>query len=116
MSISWSVEEQRGVAVMSVAGFLGNNAIGRFSDGFNWVVTRSAGAVVLDFTELLGWSAEGEAAVIQAAAGLRSAGRPLRLCGLARLEVTALWAGHLDAMTVCSDLDSALNAEAPPAG
>ncbi|MGW7365337.1 anti-sigma factor antagonist [Streptomyces sp. NPDC054841] len=116
MSISWSVEEQRGAAVMSVAGFLGNNAVGRFTDGFGWVMARSTGAVVLDLTELLGWSAEGEMAVIKAATRLRSSERPLILCGLDRLEATNSWADHVGSMTVYADLESALDAQAPPSG
>ena len=115
MSISWSVEEQHGVAVMSVAGFLGDNAIDRFTDGFIWVMARSTAAVVLDLTGLLGWSAEGEMAVIQAATRLQNSERPLSLCGLDRLDVTNSWAEQLDTTTVYPDLDSALKAHTPPA-
>ncbi|MDI9886424.1 anti-sigma factor antagonist [Streptomyces sp. HNM0645] len=116
MSISWSVEEHRGVAVMAVVGFLGNNAVGRFSDGFGWVVARSTGPVVLDLTGLLGWSAEGVTAVMQAATGLRGGRGPLGLCGLDHLEVADGWADRLGSMTVYPDLDAALDARQPPVG
>ena len=116
MSISWSFEEQRGVAVMRVAGFLGSGAVDRFSEGFVWVAARSTGVVVLDLTELLGWSTEGEAAVLQAAAALRKSERPLVLCGLDRIEATQSWASHHDSITIYTDLDTALNAQPPTSG
>ena len=116
MSISWSFEEQCGVAVMRVAGFLGSSAVDRFSEGFGWVAARSTGAVILDLTELLGWSAEGEAAVLQAAATLRKTERSLVLCGLDRIEATQSRVIHHDSMTIYTDLDTALGAQAPPSG
>ncbi|WP_405810261.1 STAS domain-containing protein [Streptomyces sp. NBC_00210] len=116
MSISWSFGEQRGVAVLRVAGFLGSSAVDRFLDGFGWVAARSTGAVVLDLTELLGWSTEGWAAVLQAAATLRKSERPLVLCGLDRIEAAESLVIHHDSMTIYTDLDAALDALPPTSG
>ena len=116
MSISWSFGEQRGVAVMRVAGFLGSSAVDRFSEGFGWVAARSTGAVILDLTELLGWSTEGEAAVQQAAATLRKSERSLVLCGLDRIEAAQSRVIHHDSTPIYADLDTALGAQAPPSG
>ncbi|MFE3324440.1 anti-sigma factor antagonist [Streptomyces sp. NPDC059176] len=111
MSISWRVEEQRGATVMSVAGFLGSNAVSRFSEGFGWVVARSTGPVIVDLAELLGWSAEGELAVLRAATAIRSSGRSLAFCGLDHLEATNTWGDHLASIAVYPDLDTALDAQ-----
>ncbi|MFC5802638.1 hypothetical protein [Streptomyces formicae] len=46
---------------------------------------------------------------------MRSSGRSLSLCGLDRLESTIVWADQAGAMTVHTDLESALDAPAPPA-
>lgn len=116
MSISWSFGEQRGVAVMRVAGFLGSSAVERFSEGFGWVAARSTGAVILDLTELLGWSTEGESAVLQAATALNASERALAVCGLDHLEATHPWADHREAMTVYPDLSTALDAQTPTSG
>ncbi|NUL04667.1 anti-sigma factor antagonist [Streptomyces lunaelactis] len=116
MSISWSFEEPHGVAVMRVAGYLGSNAVDRFSEGFGWVAARSTGTVLLDVSELLGWSAEGEAAVLQAAAALKERERSLAVCGPGHLEATRLWTDQVHSMTVYADLDTALSAEAPSSG
>ncbi|WP_326655007.1 anti-sigma factor antagonist [Streptomyces sp. NBC_01750] len=116
MSISWSFGEQRGVAVMSVAGFLGSSAVDRFSEGFGWVAARSTGAVVLDLTELLGWSTEGKTAVLQTAAVLGANERALAVCGLDRLEATHSWADQADSISVYPDLNSALDAHTAASG
>ncbi|MFI1400490.1 hypothetical protein [Streptomyces sp. NPDC020681] len=80
------------------------------------MAARSSGAVLLDMAELLGWSAEGEAAVLQAAAALKEKGRSLAVCGPDHLEATRLWNDQVRSMTVYTDLDTALSTEAPSSG
>ncbi|WP_031085687.1 hypothetical protein [Streptomyces sp. NRRL S-1831] len=72
----WESTEHDGVGVLHVFGYLGRQDTHRFDGVVDWVRSRSDGRLVLDMSGLLGWSEEGEAAV------LRAARSPLGVCGL----------------------------------
>ncbi|WP_241748371.1 STAS domain-containing protein [Streptomyces sp. M3] len=72
----WDSTERDGVGVLQLFGYLGRQDAHRFEGAVGWVRSRSTGPLVLDLSGLLGWSEEGEAAVV------RAAGSPLAVCGL----------------------------------
>ncbi|MFF8598058.1 anti-sigma factor antagonist [Streptomyces sp. NPDC015232] len=82
MTIEWRYTTRPGLSVLSLAGFLGADAVGRFDGAVGWVVARGDGPVILDLTGLRGWSAGGQLAVAGAARRLRAAGRPLELAAI----------------------------------
>jgi hypothetical protein len=53
--------------VLSLAGYLGVDGIDRFTGAVGWVLACTGGSVVLEVSGLLGWSPEGEAAVLDLA-------------------------------------------------
>lgn len=74
--MNWHCAEHDGVQVVHLSGYLGRSDTHRFGGAMGWVRSRREGPVVLDLTALLGWSREGEAAVV------RAAETPLAVCGL----------------------------------
>ncbi|WP_418958068.1 anti-sigma factor antagonist [Streptomyces tritici] len=79
MTIEWRYTIQPDLGVLSLAGFLGTDAVGRFAGAVGWAVARGTGPVILDLTSLRGWSDGGRAAVAEAAARLAAQGRSLEL-------------------------------------
>ncbi|WP_405764124.1 hypothetical protein OHU34_01145 [Streptomyces sp. NBC_00080] len=110
MSFGWHYEERRGAGVMHLAGNLGVDGTGRFTGAIGWVLARAGGPLVLEVGGLLGWSPEGEAAVLDLARRLSGRSHPLALCGVGALPIRTLTANSLIPITVHADLDSALNA------
>ncbi|MGW1004358.1 hypothetical protein [Streptomyces sp. NPDC002520] len=110
MSFSRHYEERRGAGVLHLAGFLGADGTGRFTGAIAWVLARARGPVVLEVSGLLGWSPEGQVAVLDLARRLSGRPRPLALCGVGALPMGTLAANRLIPITVHSDLDAALNA------
>ncbi|MEV4423877.1 anti-sigma factor antagonist [Streptomyces sp. R-07] len=82
MTIEWRYTVQQDLGVLSLAGFLGADALGRFTGAVGWAVARGAGPVVLDLTRLRGWSVGGQLAVAEAAVRLRAVGRSLELAAI----------------------------------
>ncbi|MBB1251789.1 anti-sigma factor antagonist [Streptomyces alkaliterrae] len=82
MTIEWHYEDRGDLGVLSVAGFLGVRAAARFTGAVGWVVARGSGPVILDLTELHGWSAEGQLAIRAAAGRLADRGRALELAAI----------------------------------
>jgi hypothetical protein len=74
------------------------------------VLPRCDGSVVLDVSGLLGWSPEGEAAVLEFARRVSGRHQLLALCGTGTLPVRTLAANRRTPLTVYSDLDTALDA------
>ncbi|MFF4571139.1 anti-sigma factor antagonist, partial [Streptomyces sp. NPDC001410] len=79
MTIDWRYTIEQDLGILSVAGYLGPEAVRRFGGAVGWVVARGTGPVVLDLTELRSWSAEGQLAITEAARRLADAGRSLEL-------------------------------------
>ncbi|MFI2200498.1 anti-sigma factor antagonist [Streptomyces sp. NPDC020192] len=82
MTIDWRYTIEQDLGVLSVAGYLGPDAVHRFTGAIGWVVARGTGPVVLDLTELRGWSAEGQLAITEAARRLVGSGRSLELAAI----------------------------------
>jgi hypothetical protein len=82
MTIEWRYTTHQALSVLSLAGFLGPDAVHRFTGALGWVLARGAGPVILDLTELRGWSADGQLAVAQAARELTAEGRSLELAAI----------------------------------
>ncbi|MFF4591185.1 anti-sigma factor antagonist [Streptomyces sp. NPDC001388] len=82
MTIDWRYTVHDGLGVLSVAGHLGPEAVRRFGGAVGWALTRGTGPVVVDLTELRGWSAEGQLAIADAARRLAEAGRALELAAI----------------------------------
>ncbi|MCX5389231.1 STAS domain-containing protein [Streptomyces sp. NPDC006482] len=115
MTIEWRYTVQQELGVLSLAGFLGADALGRFTGAVGWAVARGTGPVVLDLSRLRGWSAGGQVAVAEAARRLRDVGRSLELAAIpadgslvpvgdgpaipVHCDLAAAFAAHIDAGT-----------------
>jgi hypothetical protein len=82
MTIDWRYTVQENLGVLSVAGYLGPDAVRRFTGAVGWALARGTGPVVVDLAELRGWSAEGQVAIADAARRLAEAGRGLQLAAI----------------------------------
>ncbi|MDW8807764.1 anti-sigma factor antagonist [Streptomyces scabiei] len=82
MTIEWRYTIEQDLGILSVAGYLGPDAVHRFAGAIGWVVARGTGSVILDLTELRSWSAEGQLAITEAAHRLAGAGRSLELAAI----------------------------------
>ncbi|MER5709655.1 STAS domain-containing protein [Streptomyces sp. NPDC002122] len=109
MTIEWRYTVQQELGVLSLAGFLGGDALGRFTGAVGWAVARGTGPVVLDLSRLRGWSAGGQLAVTEAAHRLRAAGRSLELAAVPA-DGSLVPAGEGPAIPVHCDLDAAFAA------
>ncbi|MET9882123.1 STAS domain-containing protein [Streptomyces sp. NPDC006430] len=109
MTIEWRYTTHEGLGVLSLAGYLGADATARFTGAVGWALARGTGPVVLDLTELLGWSAGGQLAVAQAARRLAANGRTLELAAIPA-DGSLVPAADGPAVIVHCDLHSALAA------
>ncbi|MGW7365339.1 STAS domain-containing protein [Streptomyces sp. NPDC054841] len=82
MTIEWRYITQPDFCVLSLSGFLGADAVDRFTGAVGWALARGTGPVILDLTELRGWSVGGQLAVAQAARRLTEEGRGLELAAI----------------------------------
>ncbi|WP_329280984.1 hypothetical protein [Streptomyces sp. NBC_01451] len=98
----WDSTEHDGVGVLHLFGFLGSQDTHRFDGAVDWVRSRSNGILVLDMSGLLGWSTEGEAAV------LRAAQSGLAVCGLLDRPAPLLSGDTTGFIRIYPDLRSAL--------
>ncbi|WP_156726081.1 STAS domain-containing protein [Streptomyces apocyni] len=112
MTIEWRYSSERDHGVLSVAGYLGADAVGRFTGAVGWVLARGAGPVVLDLTELRGWSADGQSAITLAARRLADQGRSLELAAIPA-DGSLVPDGDGPPLTVHGDLAAALAARKP---
>ncbi|WP_326698816.1 STAS domain-containing protein [Streptomyces sp. NBC_01754] len=82
MTIEWRYITHPDLGVLSLAGYLGSEAVPRFTGAVGWVLARGTGPVILDLTELRGWSVGGQTAVTEAARRLADTGRSLELAAI----------------------------------
>ncbi|WP_424887160.1 anti-sigma factor antagonist [Streptomyces sp. XH2] len=82
MTIEWRYTDCRPLGILSVSGYLGTQATTRFAGAIGQVADRGTGPVILDLTELIGWSAEGQSAIAEAALRLAAHDRPLELAAI----------------------------------
>ena len=109
MTIDWRYTIEQDLGILSVAGYLGPEAVRRFDGAIGWVVARGTGPVVLDLTELRNWSAEGQLAITEAARLLAAAGRDLELAAIPA-DGSLVPAGDCPHIPVHCDLAAALAA------
>lgn len=98
----WDSTDHAGVGVLHLFGFLGREDTHRFEGAVDWVRSRSDGMLVIDMSGLLGWSEEGEAAV------LRAAQSRLAMCGLGEHPAPMLSGDKSGLIRIYPDLRSAL--------
>ncbi|MFE7708362.1 STAS domain-containing protein [Streptomyces sp. NPDC057486] len=115
MTIEWSYTSHHNLGVLSLAGYLGADAVHRFTGAIGWVQARGTGPVILDLTELRGWSAAGQLAVAQAARQLHSDGRRLELAGIPA-DGSLVPDGTHPPVPVHRDLPTALATHQDPVG
>ncbi|MFG2549525.1 STAS domain-containing protein [Streptomyces sp. NPDC048581] len=82
MTIDWRYTVEENLGILSVAGYLGPDAVHRFTGAVGWALARGTGPVIVDLTELRSWSTEGQLAIIEAARRLAEAGRSLELAAI----------------------------------
>ncbi|MFJ3307299.1 STAS domain-containing protein [Streptomyces sp. NPDC086549] len=82
MTIDWRYTVEDNLGILSVAGYLGPEAVRRFTGAVGWALARGTGPVVVDLTELRSWSAEGQLAIAEAARRLADVGRSLELAAI----------------------------------
>ncbi|GGT24512.1 hypothetical protein GCM10010271_29890 [Streptomyces kurssanovii] len=109
MTIEWHYTAQEHLGVLSLAGFLGADAANRFTGAVGWALARGTGPVILDLTELRGWSVGGRLAVARAARQLAAGGRSLELAAVPADGLLVPDGGH-PPIPVHSDLATALAA------
>ncbi|MFB7940669.1 anti-sigma factor antagonist [Streptomyces sp. NPDC056049] len=110
MTIEWRYTIHPGLGVLSLAGFLGQEAVGRFQGAVGWAVARGTGPVVLDLTGLRGWSDGGRLAVSEAASRLAAEGRGLELAAVPEGGADGGFEDGPAVITVHGDLAAALAA------
>ncbi|MCM2390535.1 STAS domain-containing protein [Streptomyces albipurpureus] len=115
MTIEWRYTTHTGLGVLSLAGYLGPDAIDRFNGAIGWVLARGTGPVILDLTALHGWSLGGQLAIGQAAQRLADEDRGLELAAIPA-EVPFVPDGSHPAIPLHLDLPSALAAHPALAG
>ncbi|MDX6315006.1 MAG: hypothetical protein QOF44_4470 [Streptomyces sp.] len=79
--MNWNHEQRDGIDVLSLTGYLRDEATARFAGAVGWVLARSTGPIAVDITGPRGWSAAGEQAVPDAVEKLRAHSSALALCG-----------------------------------
>lgn len=109
MTIEWRYTIHQDLCVLSLAGFLGSEAVDRFSGAIGWALARGAGPVVLDLTGLRGWSVGGQLAVAEAARRFHDEGRFMELAAIPA-DGSLVPSGDQPAIPVHCDLPSALAA------
>lgn len=107
MTIEWRYTVKQDLGLLSVSGYLGPDAVHRFTGAIGWVVGRGSGPVIVDLTELRGWSAEGQLAIIEAARRLAAAGRSLELAAIPA-DGSLVPGGDCPPVPVHADLTGAL--------
>lgn len=111
MTIQWHLTTGSTVDVLQVSGYLGDDAVARFTGAVGWAVARGRGALLLDLTQVRGWSKKGRLAVLASAQRFTVQGRALGLVSPPDDEHL----GTLRGVTVHADLEQAKAAHAAPA-
>jgi len=109
MTIEWHYAAGEDFGLLSIAGYLGPEGARRFTGAIGWVLARGTGPVVIDMTELRGWSTEGQIAVTAAARRLTEHGRSLELAAIPA-DGSLVPDGDCPPIAVHSDLAAALAA------
>lgn len=79
MTIQWHLTTRPTVDVLQITGYLGDDAVTRFTGAMGWALARGEQTLLLDCTHLQGWSTAGKNAVATAANRLTGQQRHLEL-------------------------------------
>jgi hypothetical protein len=109
MTIDWHYTVEENLGILSVAGYLGPDAVRRFTGAVGWALARGTGPVIVDLTELRSWSAEGQMAITEAARRLADVGRSLELAAIPA-DGSLVPSGDGPPIPVHADLPAALSA------
>ncbi|WP_030670603.1 STAS domain-containing protein [Streptomyces sp. NRRL B-1347] len=109
MTIEWRYTIEPDLGILSVAGHLGQDAAHRFTGAVGWVLARGTGPVIVDCTELRGWSVQGQLALAEAARRLAAHGRRLELAAIPA-DGSLVPVGDCPPIPVHGDLTAALAA------
>ncbi|QCX73893.1 hypothetical protein C9F11_00950 [Streptomyces sp. YIM 121038] len=109
MTIEWRYTVEPDLGILSVAGHLGQDAARRFTGAVGWVLARGTGPVIVDCTELRGWSVQGQLALAEAARRLAEHGRRLELAAIPA-DGSLVPVGDCPPVPVHCDLTTALAA------
>lgn len=82
MTIEWRYTVEQDLGILSVSGYLGPDAVHRFTGAVGWAPARGTGPAIVDLTELRSRSAEGQLAIADAARRLAEGGRCLELAAI----------------------------------
>ncbi|MEU5096273.1 STAS domain-containing protein [Streptomyces sp. NPDC020996] len=115
MTIDWRYTVEENIGILSVTGYLGPEAVRRFSGAVGWALARGTGPVVVDLTELRSWSPEGQLAITEAAVRLARAGRRLELAAIPA-DGSLVPAGDCPPIPVHADLAAARAAHSADRG
>ncbi|MFJ8637290.1 STAS domain-containing protein [Streptomyces sp. NPDC093568] len=115
MTIDWRYTVEENLGILSVAGYLGPDAVHRFTGAVGWALARGTGPVIVDLTELRSWSTEGQLAITEAARRLAGAGRGLELAAIPA-DGSLVPAGDCPPIPVHPDLAAALTAHSAARG
>ncbi|WP_217562089.1 anti-sigma factor antagonist [Streptomyces sp. GbtcB6] len=113
MTIDWRYRIEQDLGILSVAGYLGPDAVRRFAGAVGWVLARGTGPVIVDLSELRSWSTEGQLAITNAAVRLAATGRSLELAAIPA-DGSLVPAGDCPDIPVHADLAAALVAHRTP--
>lgn len=109
--MQWDLERTGSVGVLRLSGFLGTAALHRFDGALAWARARCGGPIVLDLSGLLGWNADGEAAIVDASGHPSGGHDPLAVCGLGARRAPLLdAAAGAGVLLLYRDADTALAA------
>jgi hypothetical protein len=111
LTIQWHLTTRPAADVLQISGYLGDDAVTRFSGAIGWALARGQGPLLLDLSRLKGWSAGGRDAVTEAAGRLAEQGRSLELVAGPGDPALPLPSG----LTTHPNLTAALDAHAEPA-
>ncbi|MEH0580718.1 MULTISPECIES: anti-sigma factor antagonist [Streptomyces] len=115
MTINWRYTVEENLGILSVAGYLGPDAVHRFTGAIGWALARGTGPVIVELTQLRSWSAEGQVAIAEAARRLTEAGRSLELAAIPA-DGSLVPTGDGLPIPVHPDLAAALAAHGPGIG
>lgn len=82
VTIEWHYTAHDNLGVLSVTGCLGAQAADRFVGAIDCTAHRGTGPVIVDLTELKGWSVAGQGAIVQVALHLTAHDRSLELAAI----------------------------------
>lgn len=110
LTIQWHFQDGTRAGVLQVSGYLGADSVPRFAGAVGWALARGTGPLILDLRALLGWSAQGQEAIVDAVRRLAEQHRTLELASVPSGADSAL-IEELSGLRVHADVEAALAAQ-----